>query len=429
MGLQQKIIKGEFLRNTVTLVTGTAIAQFIGIILYPVLSRLFTASEFGLLSTISQISAIIMVLASGKYESSILIAGTKMEAANIIGMTLLRSSIILLILYAAIQPFGKALSVVLHEPALNKWLFVCPISAFVIIIYNCFNEWCVRNKYYTVLSWNKIINTLAHTLSKAILGFFKVVGGGLVIGDLIGRTISAGSCVYKALNNDKNIFLNINKRRFSSLSKKYIDFPKYNMPDQLLSSVGEALPIFLLGAFFNNTEVGYYSMTLAVLSVPVSIISAAVRDVFRQRANEDYLNFGNCSGIFKKLLLILSVFSFVFSLSVFFILPKLFAFFLGRSWMIAGEYSQILLFMIAFSFIANSLSGVLIVVNKLKVSLYWQFYYVGITLLSILVGAILFKSVKATLFCFAIGRSSAYILYILLSYKYSKGQRNTVVNL
>ncbi|HOO12860.1 MAG TPA: polysaccharide biosynthesis protein, partial [Bacillota bacterium] len=63
MGLQQKIIKGEFLRNTVTLVTGTAIAQFIGIILYPVLSRLFTASEFGLLSTISQISAIIMVLA------------------------------------------------------------------------------------------------------------------------------------------------------------------------------------------------------------------------------------------------------------------------------------------------------------------------------------------------------------------------------
>ena len=77
--------------------------------------------------------------------------------------------------------------------------------------------------------------------------------------------------------------------------------------------------------------------------------------------------------------------------------------------------------MITLSFISMSLSGVLIITNKMKISMYWQIYYVLSTVISLFIGFFFFRSIKMVLICFVIGRCSAYILYILLSYRFSKG--------
>ena len=105
-------------------------------------------------------------------------------------------------------------------------------------------------------------------------------------------------------------------------------------------------------------------------------------------------------------------------------LPSIFGFVLGQQWEIAGQYSQILLPMMTLSFISMSLSGVFVVVRKMKISLLWQIYYTAITVTSLLIGFFIFKTMMGTLLCFAVGRGSAYLLYIILSYKYSKGSKN-----
>ena len=101
-------------------------------------------------------------------------------------------------------------------------------------------------------------------------------------------------------------------------------------------------------------------------------------------------------------------------------LPFLFSFILGNQWRIAGEYAQILSPMIALSFISNSLSGILIVKEKLKVIFSFHLYYFASTLAAFLIGGLYFKDIRITLVWFAILRSSAYILEIYLSYSYSK---------
>ena len=44
-----------------------------------------------------------------------------------------------------------------------------------------------------------------------------------------------------------------------------------------------------------------------ILSVPLSTIGLAVRDVFRQRANEDYIINGNCFKVYIRLLKVISL--------------------------------------------------------------------------------------------------------------------------
>jgi|LSQX01.3.fsa_nt_gb O-antigen/teichoic acid export membrane protein len=422
--LKKILPKGEFAKNTLTLTLGTSIAQFFPLLFYPILGRIFTPEEFGLLATLTSITAILGVLATGKYDQGILIADSKKEAADLVGFTVLLSLIVLTISFITLQVFSSQVAGWFSEPLLSKWLWIPPLNAFVIIIFNSFNEWCVRHKYFTILSWNKITNSASHTLGKVFFGFVKISGNGLVVGDLLGRTFSAGTCVYRAWRIDRSVLSKISTKQFKVLSKKYIDFPKYLLPDQLINTLGVAIPVLFIGVYFNSTEVGYYSMTMQVLLLPISLISRAVRDVFRQRANEDFVKHGNCISIYKKLLVRLTLLGLIGSFAIIAFLPSIFGFVLGQQWEIAGQYSQILLPMMTLSFISMSLSGVFVVVRKMKISLLWQIYYTAITVTSLLIGFFIFKTMMGTLLCFAVGRGSAYLLYIILSYKYSKGSKN-----
>jgi O-antigen/teichoic acid export membrane protein len=419
-------LKSEFAKNAFTLSIGTSIAQVFPMLFYPILGRIFTPLEFGVLATLTSITSILTVLASGNYENSILITRSKKDAANIIGLVLLLSSSFLLISFIITQIISIQISVWFNEPSLKKWLFVCPISAFAIIIFNCYNEWCVRNKYFVSLSWNKITNSAATTLSKLLFGFVKVVSNGLVIGDLIGRIISAAGCVFRVLQKDKTELFQMSFKRMRYLAKRYVEFPKYSLPAQLLSAIGGSFPVLLIGAYFKSIEVGYFAMTMNVLSVPISVVSIAIRDVFRQRANEEFVKTGSCVRIYKRLLKILIFWGVLGSLVLFFALPVIFSIVLGNQWRVSGEYSQILLPMITIDFVSMCLSGVLIITEKIKIVLYWQIYYVCITIISLLLGCFIFHDIRTALIYFAIGRSTAYLLEIFLSYRYSKGKITNV---
>lgn len=416
-------LRSEFTKNALTLTLGTSIAQVFPILFYPLLSRLFLPQEFGFLATLTSITSILTVLSTGKYENSILLAKTRKHAANIIWLVLIGSFFLLLLFYIFLQIFSNQLSTWFNEPGLKRWIFICPLSAYAIIIFNCYNEWCVLNKSFKNLAWNKITNSAATTLGKLFLGLVKIVNNGLVVGDLAGRIISAGGCIYRALKNDAAVFSKLSYNKIRYLAKRYVEFPKYTLPAQILNTVGGSAPVLFIGAYFNSMEVGYFSMTINVLSLPLSVISRAILDTFRQRANEEYVKTGNCSSIYKKLLKILVLMSGAGTLILFFALPDLFAFILGDQWRISGKYSQILLPMIAINFIYLPLSSVLIITEKMKIDFYWQIYYVGITFVSLITGCLIFNDIVICLTCFSIGMSSAYLFHILLSYKYSKGRK------
>ena len=164
--LLKKIGSSDFIKNSLTLSGGVALAQVLPFLFYPVLGRIFTAEEFGLLAVLTSITSVLAVVGSGKYESGILVAGDKNEAANlalfavVMGLATMAVSWVLM-QFVLIRP----LTAWLDEPQLEHWIFVCPLAAFFIIVFNVYNEWCVRESYFKALSVNKIVNSAAITLS------------------------------------------------------------------------------------------------------------------------------------------------------------------------------------------------------------------------------------------------------------------------
>ena len=59
-------------KNIVTLMSGTTIAQAIPLAISPILTRIYSPSDFGVLAIYSSIMAVIAVIATCRYELAIL---------------------------------------------------------------------------------------------------------------------------------------------------------------------------------------------------------------------------------------------------------------------------------------------------------------------------------------------------------------------
>ena len=416
------LFKSDFGKNILTLGSGTVLAQIVPFLFYPIIARIFTPAEMGFLATITAIFVLIAIVASGKYELGILVAKTKKDAAHLAVLSVLLSFCISIFIYIVLQLFFlDILSEKLHEPNLTKWLFICPVAAFSVSVFTIYNEWCVKNGYFKRLSVNKITNSIFIVSGKLFLGIVKIFSQGLVIGDVTGRVFSAGACIFKALQKDFHAFKEISFVRMKQLAKEFIEFPKFILPARLLNELGKQLPIFFLGFYFSSTEVGYYAMATLVLYSPVVMISSAIRDVFRQRANEYYQKSGSCRRFYLKNLKTLSIVAVLGSVTLIFCLPFIFSIFVGNQWDTAAYYAQILTIPTFLSFISAPLFDVIIIANKLKYNFLWHLFYVLIACVGLWIGAFFYHDVVIAILFLAIGTSLAHLLSIFLSFHFSKG--------
>lgn len=422
--LGAKMGGSEFFKNTLTLSGGVAIAQVLPFLFYPVLGRVYSPAEFGLLAVITSIVSVLAVAGSGKYESGILVADDKQEAAHLAVLSIVVGAVIMAVVWPAVQLiFGGRLAQWMQEPDLERWLFVCPISAFSIIVFNVYNEWCVREKRFKALSVNKMVNAGATTVGKVFLGFVKISGQGLVVGDMVGRIVSAVGCVVRALKSDGTVFRQVCAKGLKAAASKYKEFPLYTMPGRLLNTLGQSLPVLLLTAYFSADKAGLFSMAMMVFVLPVTVVGNTLGDVYRQRANEEYKSEGQCLKSYDGLLKLTAGLG-VGALLVFvWILPWLMKVVLGEEWYESGRYAQILAPMMVLSFVANPLSGMFIVANKLRHFFCWQVLYVLGASVPIVAGHAIFGTIGGTLTAYAVGMGAVYATSIVMTRRFAKGSK------
>ena len=419
-----KIKNSTFFKNGLTLSGGVALAQVLPFLFYPVLGRIYTADQFGLLASITSIITVLSVVGSGRYEAALVVVEERLQAAHLallavmlgLGSMLLCEFLSLWVLPSAVGSWFKS-------AAVGDWLWVCPLAAFFVIVFNVYNEWCVRAARFKALATNKIVNSGAIVLNKTLFGFVKVSSQGLVVGDLIGRFVSAAGCAVRAWLKGRDVFSQTRWAGIRSCAVDYKEYPLYNMPGRLLNSIGQALPVLFVAAYFGDTEAGYFSMAMALFSVPINIVSTSVGDVYRQRAAEEYREKGECWASFKKVMWSLTAIGVGAFLMLEWFLPSLTRLFLGgEEWRLAGVYAQIIAPAMVVMFVSNSLSGMFVVADRQRDFFFWQLYFAVTTLAAVWIGGELLGSVKATLVLFSVLRCSAYLLSIVLTSRYAFGK-------
>lgn len=413
--------KSEFTRNVLTLMTGTTIAQAIPIAISPILTRIYTPEDFGVLALFIAITSIFGSIANGRYELAIMLPKKDEDAINIVGLGFLITCFISLILLVLVILFNDYFTTILGNKEISFWLYFIPITVFFMGLFNLLNYFNNRKKNYKDLRNATILKSIVLAIIQLSVGFFKVGATGLISGTIISNMFANMKLARNIIKN-KILMSTISKVRIIALAKRYKDFPKYLILAHGINSLSGQSHIILFSSFFNASVVGYLSFTQKLLGMPMSLIATSIGDVFRQEATIIYNKNKECLSIYKntfKKLFIISIFPFTL---LFFMAPTIFSIVFGENWRVAGEYAQVLIPMYFLQFLTSPLSNMYMIAEKQKLDLYWQIYLLISVVSSILIGYFIFNDSYISIVLFTVAYSIAYFINVIFTYNFAKGK-------
>lgn len=368
--------KSEFQRNVLTLFTGTVIAQVIPVILAPVLTRIYTPEDFGVLAAYLAIIGIISIVVTARYELAIVLPRSNKAAIDILSVSIYIALITCVILTILVYFFWEALSSLLNKPELSYWLYLLPAIGLITGLQQILIYWRTRQKKFKLISVSKIIYSITTSLSQILIGLASIGFKGLIIGYILGLSISTLS-----LLNKNNIHLSFNKKRKFLLLKKYMKFPTFNLANALFDSFRNSLIIFIISSYFGLYQLGLYMLAWRILILPLSLITTSISVPYYQKiatlsANETYALTWK---IIRKLIPI-SIFIYLF---IYLFAPNIFDFFFGKEWITSGEIASVMTPWIFMNFISSPLAHVYSRYNKQNLMLYYSFTYMLIPIVTL----------------------------------------------
>lgn len=373
--------RSEFFNNAVTLITGTTIAQALPIALSPILTRLYTPSEFGVLALFVSITTIFGAAANARYEVAIVIPKEEKEALALLVLSFCIAFGLSIFLFAVVVLFHDLIVRLLGSDELSTWLYLAPLSVLFIGVFNALNFYNTRNKNFKTIAQANVFKSSAMVFFQLTLGLLKLGTSGLIIGQ-VSSHLSGNLKLARSALEKKGMIKGLTGGDIRDAAKRYQNFPKISLWGILANTLSQNLTNLVTSILFSIKTLGFYSLAQRSLGAPSILVGTSFGQIYMQEAAIQRNKYNNAKSIFFRTLKRLFIISLPIFSILFFIVEDVFAFVFGEEWRVAGQYAKIMMPLFWIRFIATPLSLTNIVFEKQKLALAWQ---IGLLLLSFIV--------------------------------------------
>jgi O-antigen/teichoic acid export membrane protein len=403
-------IKSQFITNIIKVITGTGLSYVVLLFSTPILTRMYSPSDFGVLGIYQATVVILGVIATGRYELAIPVP--KNDAA---AWALLRLSFFISISISSI--FGLLLT--FFKPVLFQAMFyphiLIPLGLLAYSQWMSTELWLNRKGDFTWVAISRVIGAVLLVLTQIVFYFLNYKSIGLIFGLLMSFSFSA---IFNGIRSFK-----IRPEKKYSVKKVailYKEFPQFLLLSQLLNIGMTHLPTITMGKYFGQKLTGLYSMGTRVMS-GVELFATATSQVFFPKAAKDYIDNGNCRNIYNKTFLILGFVSLCIFPLLYTIIPDLFALIFGEEWRESGRLMRYLIPMYFLRFIVSPLTTVYSIARKQKLFFYKTIITSIFVIVSLVLGIIL-ENIKVLIILYSLSMFLGYMIDALLTFKISKGK-------
>ncbi|MEI6436707.1 MAG: lipopolysaccharide biosynthesis protein [Bacteroidota bacterium] len=365
--------RSEFLRHTTQLLVGTSLAQGLVFVIQPVLSRLFTTSDYAIYGVFITLLSWLEIISTGRYELATVIPKHDRDAINLVAGTSLLSTIIAILSFVVVVFFGQTISSLLKLPELLPYLYLLPVTLLIWSIVKMLNSWLVRKESFKASSVNKMVQKSCEQGSSIIFGFISFHGG-LIIGDFIGRAMMLIVSIRQSIKVGATMSM-LSWKESLGIMKQFYRYPLYNTLPALLNTTATLLPVFYMTSKYPGDPAGNFIFSRMVLMAPISFLAFSISQVLLQKVAKNRIN--NLS-IKTEILFLLKYLGLIgFGLIIIFLVagPSIFEFVFGKRWLLAGTFSQIMVISYATQFLVSPISSALAAMEKIKLYSLWQAGY------------------------------------------------------
>src|SRR5690554_2467648 len=382
---------GNVFRGMITLVIGAGMARIIGLASIPILTRLYSPEDYGVLAIYTSIVAVLVPILTLRYVTAIPLPKTDAMAFNLFMLCAKLILVGTLLISLVLGFFGETVLgwFSMQEFAHLWWLIA--IGVMGTATYELFSLWATRKKNYKIIAKTQFTQSLTGNVVKIGLGLLSLKPLGLVIGQLIAQSGGVGSLFKNAYKDFKKLYPSLSNKKQKFVAKYYQEFPWFRLPSQFLMVLSVQAPILMMSALYEKESTGQLGLAVMALSLPVSLIGGAMgKAYFAEVAAIGKRNIRKIRKITIDTQVKLFAISLPITVVFMFIAKPVFSMVFGDEWTVAGNYAAILSPFILLQFTSSPLVQVINVVGSqiifLMINILRVFTLVLVYLLTNIVG-------------------------------------------
>ena len=357
----------NFITNVLKLVSGSVTAQILGILLIPIITRIYNRDDFGIFQLFISISGILVIVSTFSYQLAIMLPKTEDDAANITSVCVVLVTLISILTGVVVLFIPEDINI-FNTPGISKYLPRLPVIIFLNGMFFVQNYWLSRKTRFGVIAGSRVSNTLTSKISQIGLAKMSVTPFGLIGGYIAGYAF-ADIVMLKGVKKDIQIFKKVSVKRMKEVAIQYKKFPLFSFWSSIANTISPQVPAFLLAYFYSTAVVGHFSLANQVVNLPMGIVGGAIGQVFFQKVSA--VKNGNGEGDMK--VIVGEVYNKLISIGLFPMIllvilgEQIFTFAFGEEWGISGTYVRILVPWIFLVFLSSPITTLYNVFEKQKV--------------------------------------------------------------
>lgn len=387
-----------FVRSAAALAGGTGAAQLILILVLPLLTRMYSPEDFGVLAAYSAILAIMSIGACLGYDNAIPIPRSDTDAINLLAFAIAIALSLGLALSFLVMLVPEAIGTILHQPVLVPYLWLLPVGITLAGTYSALRFWFSRQKKFKVIAVNRITQVMTGSSAQLILGRLSLGPFGLLLGQLLNSGAgSIGLLVRLRAYGVRKIYDSVSLSTILRIAREHRAFAVYTTPGLMANTAAVQVPLLLVAATA-EAAAGFLLIAMRVMQAPLSLVGAAVSNVYYAHASEAHRG-GHLTEMSAAVMLNLSRFGIGPLLFVALVAPEMFAVLFGESWRPAGALVAWMTPWLSIQLLVSPVSTALWATGRQRDGMFLQIFGLVVRVLPVLIALYYLPSHVAEVFC------------------------------
>lgn len=357
--------RGRFARGVAVLAGSTVAAQGLVVLTSPVLTRMYTPADFGLLAGYVSVLVMFIAVASLRYDLAIPLPREDRTAADLLALALALALAASLAVGAVVWVFAEPVAALLRAPALRGYLWVLPLGLLGAATFQALSSWAVRRGAYDRIASTRVGQSVAQTAVQMGLGVLGAGPAGLLLGDVAGRASGSGTLGLLAWRRDRDTLRGVTLAGMRAAASRYRRFPLFASGSALLNAAGLQLPALLFAALYGPAVAGWFLLAQRVIGMPMTLVGQSIGQVYlgeaARAANQDPRALARLFSALSRRLLAYGGIPIVL---VGVVGPAVFGPVFGPGWEVTGTYVLLLTPMFVGQFVVSPVSQVAAVMER-----------------------------------------------------------------
>jgi len=330
-------------KGMLTLLKGAGLARLVGIVSIPILARIYTPEDYGILALYISFVTILMPIMTLRYVQAIPLPRMDVVAFNLFSLCSKLIVFFSVLLGILLYIWGGQLLAWFNMEALMPWRWLIVIGAAGAATYELFSLWATRKKQYQIIAKTQVTQSFIGNLVKIGLGLLAFKSSGMIIGQFISQSAGIISFIKNARQDFKAYLPKVQKNKEKFVAKYYQDFVWFRLPSQFLLSLTSQAPVMMMAALYSKEATGQLSLAMMAMALPIGLIGQALSKAYYAEVaavgKRDLLKIRRITLLVQKKLFLVGM---PITIMTMFLAEPIFSLIMGEKWATAGKYAAIL---------------------------------------------------------------------------------------